>query len=197
MTGSNSIPSVKYQPLAIYSCFLRGYFLPAHQDQARLLLESSNAAELCCSLTLCMGTLCLDCAQDSFKTGSGGGGRDTTVKSGRTLPHACHFRSIGGPESTCTNALMTLTRLPWGPQLLTLPMGQELHFNSAQGLQSLPCYVVGAPLSSPISWVNLWTCVSSSVPDTMSCCSCLDSLGGPHNLVHHLSSSGCVSGSNH
>lgn len=50
---------------------------------------------------------------------------------------------------------MTLIHLPWGPLLHTLPMGQEPHFNSAQGLQSLPSYVAAVPLSSPISWVDL------------------------------------------
>lgn len=66
-----------------------------------------------------------------------------------------HATSDPQEKKSPTKALMMLNRLPWGPQLYTLSMGQEFHFSSALSLQSLPTYIAGVLLSSPISWVSL------------------------------------------
>lgn len=71
---------------------------------------------------------------------------------------------------------MTLTHLPWGPRLHTLPMGRELHLTQTRPsvpaqlrprCSALQPHLLGGP----------WTCVSSSVPGTISRCSWLDSPG--------------------
>lgn len=91
---------VRHHSAAIYSCFLPRLFPPAHQDQVLLVgCALQLTAEFCCGPTGFMAMLCLSCAQVCSKTRSSrGAGRGDDVKSGRTLPQTCHFRSTGEME---------------------------------------------------------------------------------------------------
>lgn len=77
---------------------------------------------------------------------------DSGVKS-RTLTQNPSSGPQNGNLGAMTKALITLTQVFWGPQLLI--MGQELLFSTAQHLQSLPGSVTGVTFFSSISWVNL------------------------------------------
>lgn len=102
---------------------------------------------------------------------------DSGVKS-RTL----NQNPCSGPQNwnlgAMTKALMTLTQVLWDPQFLI--MGQEFspfQYSPTPSVSAWQCHrchflqfhLLGEP----------WTCVSSSVPGTISCCFCLNCLGGP------------------
>lgn len=155
MVGSTSIPSVRHHPSAIYFCFLPRHFLPAHQ---KCLFSQGVETLLSCAEAPLCASECCGSAVPRFDPRLGMGKEaKTPVSSQEGL---CPRYAASDPHgkkslSIPIKALMMLTPLPWGPQLHTWSMGQEFHFSLVLGLESLPSYVAGVLLSSPISCVYL------------------------------------------